>query len=141
MTALLDSKKIRIFDYQRFAEPFRDAIRADVDKVAGAAGVTIEFIRRIKAFRKDDRIHQIIVERGGHPGLVHIFSAMEASMSYKPWHNKVTGQTSLRYDTGKSRRSAPRASLATSWRCVHYYFYFIDPVLGLCCLRSVCLPS
>jgi hypothetical protein len=120
MTALLDSKKIRIFDYPRFAEPFRDAIRADVDKVASAAGVTIEFIRKIKGFRKEDRIQQIIAERGGHPGLVHIFSAMEACMSYKPWHNKVTGQTFLRYDTGK---------------CVHYYFYFIDPILGLCYLR------
>jgi hypothetical protein len=26
MTAILDAKKIRIFDYPRFAEPFRDAI-------------------------------------------------------------------------------------------------------------------
>jgi hypothetical protein len=26
MTAILDAKKIRIFDYPHFAEPFRDAI-------------------------------------------------------------------------------------------------------------------
>jgi hypothetical protein len=120
MTAFLDSRKIRIFDYPRFAEPYRDAIRADVDRIAKAEGVTIEFIRKIQAFRKEDRIGQILSQRGTHPGLVHIFSAMEACMSYKPWHDKVSGQTFLRYDTGK---------------CVHYYFYFIDPVLGLCYLR------
>ena len=120
MTAILDSKKIRIFDYPRFAEPFRDAIRADAERVAAAAGVTIEFIRKIKGFRKEERIQHILAERGNHPGLVHVFSAMETCTSYKPWHNKTTGQTFLRYDTG---------------RCIHYYFYFIDPMLGLCYLR------
>lgn len=94
--------------------------RAEVDKVAAAEGVTIEFIRKVKSFRKEDRIQKVIAERGNAPGLVHIFSAMEACTSYKPWHNRVTGQTFLRYDTGK---------------CIHYYFYFINPLLGLCYLR------
>lgn len=120
MTAILDAKKIRIFDYPRFAEPYRDAIRADAIRIAAAAGVTIEFIRKIKGFRKEERIQKILAERGNHPGLVHVFSAMETCTSYKPWHNKSTGQTFLRYDTG---------------RCLHYYFYFIDPMLGLCYLR------
>src|SRR5271169_1023545 len=120
MTAILDSKKIRIFDYPRFAEPFRDAIRADAEKVAASAGVTIEFIRKIKGFRKEERIQKILAKRGNHPGLVHVFSAMETCTSYKPWHNKTTGQTFLRYDSG---------------RCIHYYFYFVDPMLGLCYLR------
>jgi hypothetical protein len=120
MTAILDAKKIRIFDYPRFAEPFRAAIRADAERVAAGAGVAIEFIRKIKGFRKEERIQKILAERGNHPGLVHIFSAMETCTSYKPWHNKTTGQTFLRYDTG---------------RCIHYYFYFIDPMLGLCYLR------
>ena len=120
MTAILNAKKIRIFDYPRFAEPFRDAIRAHAEAAGDDAGVQIEFIRKSTSFRKEDRIQQILAERGNHPGLVHIFSAMEICISYKPWHNKVTGQTYLRPDTGK---------------CLHYYFYFIDPLLGLCYLR------
>ena len=41
---------------------------------------------------------------------------MEACDSYKPWHDKRTHRTFLRPDSGK---------------CLLYYFYFIDPVLGL----------
>jgi hypothetical protein len=52
----------------------------------------IEFIRK-KNFRKESRIQDILKERGEHPGLVHIFSAMETCQSYKPWHNKKTHQT------------------------------------------------
>ena len=59
-------------------------------RIAKENGVEIEFIRK-KDFRKEDRIAKIIKERGSHPGLVHIFSAMEACSSYKPWHNKQTG--------------------------------------------------
>jgi len=45
---------------------------------------------------------------------------MEGCNTYKPWHDKATGKTFLRHDTGK---------------CLHYYFYFIDPEYGLCYLR------
>ena len=81
---------------------------------------TIEFIERIKGFRKEDRISDILDSRGNHPGLVHIFSAMETCRTFKPWHDKKTGKTFLKDASG---------------RCLHYYFYFIDPQLGLCFLR------
>jgi len=87
--------------------------------VAQAQGVTIEFIRK-KDFRKENRIQKILKERGEQPGLVHIFGAMEACSSYRPWHDKVTGKTYLKPDSGK---------------CLTYYFYFMDEQLGLCYLR------
>jgi len=52
--------------------------------------------------------------------LVHIFGAMEACSSYRPWHDKVTGKTYLKPDSSK---------------CMTYYFYFMDEQLGLCYLR------
>ena len=119
MATMLDSRGIRLFDYTQFVQPFRDAIRAHAEKIAAGEGVTVEYIRKMKTFRKEDRIQQILAERGDHPGLVHIFSAMEPCSSYEPWHDKATGNTFLRRDTGK---------------CLHYYFYFIDEVLGLCFL-------
>jgi hypothetical protein len=119
MATMLDSRGIRLFDYTQFVHPFRDAIRAHAEKVAAEEGVTVEYIRRMKTFRKEDRIREILAERGDHPGLVHIFSAMEPCSSYEPWHDKTTGNTFLRRDSGK---------------CLHYYFYFIDEVLGLCFL-------
>ena len=46
--------------------------------------------------------------------------AMEACPSYGPWHDKGSGNTFLRAQSGK---------------CLHYYFYFIDEEFGLCYLR------
>lgn len=119
MTAFLSAKGIRIFDYARFAEPLRDAIRARAQELAASAGVEIEHIAKAH-IRKEDVVARVLVRRGDHPGLVHVISAMEACQSYRPWHDKTTGKTFLKPDTGK---------------CLHYYFYFIDPVVGLCYLR------
>ena len=120
MTAYLAARGVRIFDYPKWAEPLRDQLRGHAERVAREHGLTIDFIRKLKAFRKEDRVQAILAQRGNHPGLVHIFSAMESCQSYQPWHDKHTGKTFLRPDSGK---------------CLHYYFYFIDPELGLCYLR------
>jgi len=70
--------------------------------------------------RKEDVVAKVLATRGEHPGLVHVISAMETCQSYKPWHDKKTGKTFLRPDTGK---------------CLHYYFYWMDAKLGLTYLR------
>jgi hypothetical protein len=119
MTSYLYSKKIRIFDYTKFAEPLREEIRLHAERVAEESGLEIDFIRKAD-FRKEQRIKEIIAKRGDHPGVVHIFSAMEPCPSFKPWHDKKTGKTFLKYADGK---------------CLHYYFYFIHEELGLCYLR------
>jgi len=119
MTQFLYNNGIRIFDYSKWAEPLREQIRVNAEQLAQEHGVQIEFIRR-KDFRKQKRIKQIISKRGDHPGLVHIFSAMEPCPSYKPWHDKNSHRTFLKPKDAK---------------CLHYYFYFIDLELGLCYLR------
>lgn len=120
MTALLNSRDIRIFDYTKWAEPPREAIRNNAEAIATKEGLKIEFVRKLRGFRKEERVRKVLDQRGKHPGLVHIFSAMEACASYRPWHDKKTGRTFLKSTPGK---------------CLHYYFYFIDPELGLCYLR------
>jgi hypothetical protein len=120
MEAYLRAKGIRLFDYPRFAEPLRDEIRSNAERVAAEAGVTIEFVRSVHSFRKEDRVRAVLAKRGDAPGLVHILSAMEPCTSFEGWHDKKTGKTTLRYRDGK---------------CLHYYFYFIDATLGLCYLR------
>jgi len=120
MTGFLYRHEIRIFDYKEFALPLRDIIRANAEAIAKENGLEIEFITKSNQFRKEDRIHEILQTRGDHPGLVHIFSAMERCTAYYPWHNKQTHKTYVRSRQGK---------------CLHYYFYFIDEELGLCYLR------
>jgi len=119
MTSFLNSRHVRIFDYPRFAQPLRGELRENAERLAREAGIEIEFVRKSKA-RKETRIKQVLEQRGEHPGLVHILSAMEACPSYRPWHDKKTHKSFLKPTGGK---------------CLHYYFYFIDEQLGLCYLR------
>jgi hypothetical protein len=50
--------RIRLFDYAHWAEPLREEMRANAERLAAEAGLKIEFIRRIKAFRKEDRVQR-----------------------------------------------------------------------------------
>jgi hypothetical protein len=119
MTSFLYAQGIRIFDYARFAEPLRERIRARAQEACAEAGIEIEHINKAH-IRKEDVVAKVLACRGDHAGLVHVISAMEACESYRPWHEKTTGKTMLKPDSGK---------------CLHYYFYFIDEKLGLCYLR------
>ena len=114
MTSYLYAHNIRIFDYPKFAEPFRNEIRANAEQIAKDNNIEIEFVKK-SHIRKEDIIKKVLNKRGYHSGIVHIISAMEACGSYRPWHDKKTGKTFLKGNQGK---------------CLHYYFYFIDPYLG-----------
>jgi len=115
MTNYMYQNDVKIFDYPKFAEPFKEVIRANAERIAKEQGVEIEFIRKT-GVRKESIISDKIKKRGNHPGIVHILSVMEACNTYKPWHDKTTGKTFLKPDTSK---------------CLHYYFYFIDEQVGL----------
>src|SRR5512145_108915 len=88
MTSFLYAKGIRIFDYARFAEP-----------LAAEQGARIEYIAKTH-IRKEEVVAKVLAARGEHPGLVHVISAMEACESYQPWHDKASGKTYLRPDSG-----------------------------------------
>ena len=115
MTARLRQLNIRCFDLGVFAEPLRDQVRDNAILLARQAGLEIQYLER-KGIRKEERVAEILEKRGRHPGLVHIFSAMESCKCFKPWHDKKSGRTGLKLTGG---------------RCLHYYFYFIDEQLGL----------
>jgi DNA-binding MarR family transcriptional regulator len=119
MTRFLYAKGIRIFDYPQFAQTLRDRVRDGAASLAATAGISIEHIAK-SHIRKEEVVARVLAQRGDHPGLVHILSAMEACDSYRPWHDKPSGKTFVRPDSGK---------------CLHYYFYFMDAALGLVYLR------
>jgi len=115
MTKYMYQNEVRIFDYPKFAEPFKETIRVNAEQIAKENGIEIEFIRKA-GVRKESIISDKIAKRGTHPGIVHILSVMETCNTYKPWHDKKTGKTFLKPGTSK---------------CLHYYFYFIDEQVGL----------
>jgi hypothetical protein len=115
IAAQLRHRNIRCFDLGVFAEPLRDQVRDNAILLARQAGLEIQYLER-KGLRKEERVAEILERRGRHPGLVHIFSAMESCKCFKPWHDQQSGRTGLKLTGG---------------RCLHYYFYFIDEQLGL----------
>ena len=119
MTRFLYAMGIRIFDYLQFAQTLRDRVRDGAASLAARASIAIEHIAK-GHIRKEEVVARVLKQRGDHPGLVHIISAMEACDSYRPWHDKASGKTFVRPDSGK---------------CLHYYFYFMDADLGLIYLR------
>lgn len=77
MTGYMYAQGIRIFDYAQFAQPLHEQMVAHAEAVAQTNDLEIEYIRK-KNFRKEDRIQTILKQRGNPPGLVHIFSALQA---------------------------------------------------------------
>jgi hypothetical protein len=110
----------RHFDFANVFEPITKTIREGIEKTAKENGLEIEFIRKVKAFRKEEKIAEIIAERGSHEGLVKIYSQLETCNTYKAWYDKSTGKTTFKYDTIKA---------------LHYYIYFVDKLLGLCFVK------
>jgi hypothetical protein len=119
MARFLYARQIGIFDYPEFAMTLRDRVREAAASLAAEAGIAIEHVAK-SHIRKEAIVAKVLDQRGDHPGLVHVISAMEACNAYKPWHDKQTHKTYLRPDSGK---------------CLHYYFYFMDAELGLVYLR------
>ena len=87
MTSFMYSKNIRIFDYAKYVEQFRGLLRENAERIAFENKISIEFVRKASV-RKEDLVQERLKERGDHPGIIHIISAMETCTTYKPWHDK-----------------------------------------------------
>lgn len=84
MTCYLYANQIKVFDYaKQFADPLRNKIRDNAQLLAKAHGVAIEHVNN-SHLRKEDLVSKVLMQRGDHPGLVHILSAMEACSAYEP---------------------------------------------------------
>lgn len=56
MAGYLKANKIRIFDFANFSQSLTEQVRSNAQHIADENGIEIEFIRKLHAFRKDDRI-------------------------------------------------------------------------------------
>jgi len=120
MTGFFYGKNYKIFDFANIFKPITDALKSNIEKMASENNTKIEYVRKVGAFRKDDKINEILKERGYHVGLVHIFSQLELLNTYDPWYDKEAKRAYFNF--------------ATTKRLV-YYVYFIDKLLGLCYIK------
>lgn len=119
MEAYLNSQGVLFKDYTQWANPFREEIRDHAEALAKAAGAEVIFIARSNV-RKEAEVEEILRVRGRHPGLVVVLSAMEGCGTYRARYDKARGRMTLKRDEA---------------RCLHYYFYVMDEVLGLIYFR------
>lgn len=119
MEHYLITQGIALYDFPDWAATWREKIRECAETEARQAALEIQFVRD-RHDRKEEIVQRILQERGAQPGLVAILSAMESCPTYRPQRNPQSGRRWLKADAGK---------------CLHYYFYLIDPWLGLVYLR------
>lgn len=124
MSGFLLKAGVLFKDYPKFAEAQTLELRQHTIALAAKEGVAIEFVPSPKV-RKEDLTKKVLDQRGYAPGLVHILSAMETCPTYQYRFDKTSGRSYLKQTTTK---------------CLHYYFYFIDEVLGLGYLRVPTYP-
>jgi hypothetical protein len=72
MTDYFYEHHIRIFDYPKWAEPWRDAIRENLERVAAENGVEIMFIRSKKKFRQEKHVQEVLDARTRARSSLHL---------------------------------------------------------------------
>ena len=76
MTSYLYKNNVRIFDYPKFAEPFKEHIRKHIEQLIQSENIDIEFVRKYNT-RKEEIISEKLRERDGlKSDIVHLPSAM-----------------------------------------------------------------
>jgi hypothetical protein len=60
MTWFLYAKQVRIFDYAKFAKPFRGRLRENAENLAVTAGIEIQFVR------KEELVSAALAKQGDH---------------------------------------------------------------------------
>lgn len=82
MTKYMYQNEVRIFDYPKFAGPFKETIRANAERIAKEHGVEIEFIRK-SGIRKES----IISEKINKKKNVVIIRAL--SILFQQWRHAI----------------------------------------------------
>lgn len=120
MEGYLRDNNIRCFDFQNMlGKPLAAMLKKHAHTLAEGAGIEVEYLEK-SDIRKESHVQNILDKRGGQPGLVCILSCTEGCNRFIPQYFKDKRYTGLLMKPGK---------------CLHYYFYFIDELLGLCYLR------
>lgn len=115
----LSSQHVLYKDFARYVEGLSDRLKAHASALAAEAGRPYEYVASAQV-RKEDHARAIAARDGVTEGLVCVLSCVEPCHSF-----------TIRRD-----RAAQRLRLAAGERkCLHLYFYFLDPDFGLMHVR------
>ena len=118
MSWLLD-QKVLLKHFKPFALELTASLKASVEQVATASGRTVKYLAS-SALSKEDLVQELIRREGIQEGLVCVLTCVEPCQSYEIYRNRETKHIDL---------------VQRLRKCLHWYLYFLDPVLGLCHVR------
>lgn len=114
MGAWLHRTRVLFKEFREYAMGLTDQVKQATVTVAEKAGRPIQYLPS-SSLRKEEVARQVAKRDGITEGLVCVLTAVEPCMTFTVGPNRETKQLDLRLFQGK---------------CLHQYFYLIDPQLG-----------
>lgn len=115
----LADQRVLFKDFKAFSLALTATLKQSVEAVAHAAQRTIKYLAS-SCLSKEDLVRQLLRREGFTEGLVCVLSCVEPCQSFQIYRNAETKHLDL---------------LPALRKCLHWYLYFLDPVLGLCHVR------
>jgi len=119
LKAYLWQAQVLLKHFKDFALGLTSSIRSATEDLVQAQGRRIVYLHS-SAERKEDRALAIASADGISQGLIGVLSCVEPCLSFQVGPDPARQRLELRCHPAK---------------CLHYYFYLLDPQLGLCHLR------
>ena len=111
---LLWREKVLLKDFHAYATRTTERIWSEVESHAMKQGLGIHYVRT-SSQSKEALAARLAKEAGRREGIVAVLSAVEPCQTFFVRKSHAKGRLELQTRTGK---------------CLHYYHYFRDPVLG-----------
>lgn len=122
--AFLDREGVLLKDFGTYVHARTQELKAHVKEMAESAGRPYIYLgqahTKARGNGKEDMARGIAERDGVREGLICVLGAVENCRSFDVFKNKETKRLEIVRRTRK---------------CLHYYFYLIDPELGFCHLR------
>lgn len=115
MMGFLNTVHVLLKDFKGYAIGITDGIRRATAGIVDGAGCRKEYLYS-SATRKEERAREIAKEDGITSGLICVLDCVEPCWSYHLDKNAKEKRLELRLGYAK---------------CLHHYFYFLDPEFGL----------
>jgi len=119
MTGFMKRRRMLHKDFMAWSTSVTERIKVDAIRLAERSGRAPIYLTRSAVSKEEEALAEAH-RRGVHEGLIGVFSCVEPCLSYGMFRNRE--QRTL--DLHLIRR-----------KCLHYYFYWLHPALGLCHLR------
>jgi hypothetical protein len=117
----LNDRRVLLKEFKVFSLGLTDRLKSSVHSIAAAAGRPVRYLAS-SALCKEDLVRELLRREGvdSATGLVCVLSCVEPCASFGIQKNAQTKHIEL---------------VSGLRKCLHWYFYFLDPVLGLCHVR------